>query len=287
MAVHDGTLLHFAFVAAAIVVSVATAVRRRNAQRVHWATITRQKEWRVVSSDGATLEAAIGDALVILRRIEDDSAPSVQVSAAADAPPDFALVVRRKGELGVFSVKTSIGEPFDSAFDLESNDPALAKAWFHRKLRRAFRVVAATKGSFRLELKDGTVTANATWPGATSDSLSKLAELVAAVARSGDAIVAGWQRLSHELDGKPIKKSPFPPPPIVFSRPGCLAQLELAHDAGAWKTVLTLTATQQTDTGKQRHREELVGLVFERAPVLAAIADAWKALGGSTSTPYR
>jgi len=130
------------------------------------------------------------------------------------------------------------------------------------------------------------VTANANWPDATSDSLSKLAELVAAVARRGDAIVADWQRLAHELDGKPLRKSAFPPPPIVFSRPGCVVKLELVHHAGAWKTVLTLTATQQTDGGKASHRSELSGIVVDRALVLAAVAEAWKALG-SSATPYR
>jgi hypothetical protein len=231
--------------------------------------------------NGMRLLAELDGVAVTVRAPPDLPDGVLELVARTAAPPSFSFDISRSD--GAAHVR--LGEPFDSAFTMRSDDAALARVWLDSAALKAFRVVVLEERRFRAALRDGYVTASVTWDDIDRKGLEELARLVAAIARGDHSFAHRWSELAHHLGVDQRAQAGFPPPPILVSRQGCVVRVEITRKEDGWETVVGWTPARAQD-GAREGRKVLPGIVLDRMALEKEVAEAMRVAGGS-SDPYR
>jgi hypothetical protein len=266
-----------------IVIGLMRTTLRRAKRRAAWARIAQQQGWSLSGDRDLTLEADVEGARVWLRRFDQDPDSCLRVAVDAKARADFAFTVRGRNRAVGSTLR--VGEPFDAAFEIESNDAALARAWFDRRVRTAFRVVAGRPGDFSMRLRAGRIAIDADWPRACESDLPQLAALAALVARGERGLVERWRELAAVLGGT-SSDAAWPPAPITLARPGWLVRVEIRRVSAGWNTAICWSPVEADGRPGTAHQIDLPGIVLDGGLLRQKVEESCRMLPPD-SAPYR
>jgi hypothetical protein len=256
--------------------------------RERWRRIALERAWHLAREDPPTLHARIGAVAVTIEAQWFDDGPGIRFAARSAVPSELRFSVRPRGHslLAAFVGKPlRLGEPFDSAFAIESSDDELARAWFARDLLRRFRVLAGRERAFALVLSDEQLVLTVRGAAGAESMLAELAELVAAVAEGGGHLCERWRELARELRAEPLTSFALPPPPIVVGRAGQVVRVELVRDQRCTTRVDSARA-HAADGARGETHVDLPGIVLDAGAIEEAIEDCLRRAQADAG-PYR